>query len=67
MRDARAAVLLDAGADPQLIDVQVRDPIDDEVLVRIDAVGICHTDISVAARWPRSDLEPPSRWDNPSR
>jgi aryl-alcohol dehydrogenase len=39
MRDARAAVLLDAGADPQLIDVQVREPIDDEVLVRIDAVG----------------------------
>jgi aryl-alcohol dehydrogenase len=33
MRDARAAVSLDAGADPQLIDVQVRDPIDDEVLV----------------------------------
>jgi aryl-alcohol dehydrogenase len=52
MRDARAAVLLDAGTDPQLIDVQVRDPVDDEVLVRIDAVGICHTDISVAARWP---------------
>ena len=52
MRDARAAVLLDPGADPQLIDVQVRDPVDDEVLVRIDAVGICHTDISVAARWP---------------
>jgi hypothetical protein len=24
MRDARAAVLLDAGADPQLIDVQIR-------------------------------------------
>jgi aryl-alcohol dehydrogenase len=56
MRDARAAVLLDAGADPQLIDVQVRDPIDDEVLVRIDAVGICHTDISVAARWPARRL-----------
>jgi len=30
MRDARAAVLLDAGGDPQLIDVQVRDPVDDE-------------------------------------
>src|SRR5258708_32122991 len=56
MHDARAAVLLDAAADPQLIDVQVRDPVDDEVLVRIDAVGICHTDISVAARWPARRL-----------
>lgn len=52
MPAARAAVLLDAGADPQLTDVVVREPVDDEVLVRIDAVGICHTDVSVAARWP---------------
>jgi aryl-alcohol dehydrogenase len=52
MQDARAAVLLEAGADPELVDVQVRDPVDDEVLVRIEAVGICHTDVSVAARWP---------------
>lgn len=50
MLNARAAVLLDAGADPQLTDVQVREPVDDEVLVAIDAVGICHTDISVASR-----------------
>ncbi|MUM28846.1 alcohol dehydrogenase catalytic domain-containing protein, partial [Mycolicibacterium sp. CBMA 295] len=51
MLNARAAVLLDAGADPQLTDVQVREPIGDEVLVRVDAVGICHTDVSVAARF----------------
>jgi aryl-alcohol dehydrogenase len=51
MLTARAAVLLDAGADPQLTDVQLREPVGDEVLVRIDAVGICHTDISVAARF----------------
>lgn len=50
MLNARAAVLLDAGADPQPTDVQLRDPVGDEVLVRIDAVGICHTDISVAAQ-----------------
>jgi aryl-alcohol dehydrogenase len=50
MRDARAAVLLDAGGDPQLIDVQVRDPVDDEVLVRCGRHR--HTDISVAGRWP---------------
>jgi aryl-alcohol dehydrogenase len=54
--DARAAVLLEAGADPTLVDVAVRPPVGDEVLVRIDAVGICHTDISVAARWPAKRL-----------
>ncbi|MGV0814288.1 NAD(P)-dependent alcohol dehydrogenase [Mycolicibacterium boenickei] len=51
MLNARAAVLFDAGGDPLLTDVQVREPIGDEVLVRIDAVGICHTDVSVAARF----------------
>ncbi|MGB8405556.1 MAG: NAD(P)-dependent alcohol dehydrogenase [Mycobacterium sp.] len=52
MIDARAAVLRHAGSDPTLLDVQVREPQADEVLVAIDAVGICHTDISIAARWP---------------
>ncbi|WP_102145504.1 NAD(P)-dependent alcohol dehydrogenase [Mycobacterium hubeiense] len=56
MIDARAAVLLQAGADPQLADVQIRPPLGDEVLVRIDAVGICHTDVSVAARWRRPPM-----------
>jgi aryl-alcohol dehydrogenase len=54
--DARAAVLLDAGADPELTGIRIRPPAGDEVLVRIDAVGICHTDISVAARWPQRRL-----------
>lgn len=56
MPAARAAVLLDAGADPQLTDIQIREPVGDEVLVRVDAVGICHTDVSVAARWPAKRL-----------
>lgn len=56
MIDARAAVLLGPGADPQLTDVQIRPPVDDEVLVSIDAVGICHTDVSVAARWPAARM-----------
>ncbi|MBU8812055.1 NAD(P)-dependent alcohol dehydrogenase [Mycolicibacterium goodii] len=51
MLNARAAVLLDAGSDPQLTDVQIRRPVDDEVLVAIEAVGICHTDISMASRF----------------
>ncbi|TFV57826.1 NAD(P)-dependent alcohol dehydrogenase [Mycobacterium sp. PS03-16] len=53
MIDARAAVLLEAGAHPVLSDVAIRPPVADELLVRIDAVGICHTDVSVAARWPQ--------------
>jgi aryl-alcohol dehydrogenase len=54
--DARAAVLQETGGDPRLSDVTIRPPVDDEVLVRIDAVGICHTDVSVAARWPAKRL-----------
>jgi aryl-alcohol dehydrogenase len=54
--DARAAVWLTEGAGPQLSDVQIRPPVDGEVLVRVDAVGICHTDVSVAARWPGRKL-----------
>jgi aryl-alcohol dehydrogenase len=56
MIDTRAAVLLDEGADPRVTDVTIRPPIEDEVLVRVEAVGICHTDVSVAARWPARRL-----------
>jgi aryl-alcohol dehydrogenase len=34
----------------------VRDPVGDEVLVRIDAVGICHTDITMAALLHRTPM-----------
>ena len=54
--NARAAVLLTEESAPQLVDVEVRSPVDAEVLVRIEAVGICHTDVSVAARWPARKL-----------
>lgn len=56
MIHARAAVLQDVGGDPQLTDVTIRPPVDDEVLVCIDAVGICHTDVSVAGRWAAKRL-----------
>lgn len=49
MIKARAAVLREAGQDPQLAEIELRDPVHDEVLVRIEAVGICHTDVSVAS------------------
>lgn len=49
-------MLLTEDSPPQLVDVEVRAPVTDEVLVRVDAVGICHTDVSVAARWPARKL-----------
>lgn len=52
MITGRAAVLDGVGASPVLTDVQIREPVGDEVLVKIHAAGICHTDISLAARWP---------------
>jgi aryl-alcohol dehydrogenase len=56
MIKARAAVLREAGQDPQLADVELRDPVGDEVLVRIDAVGICHTDITMASIFSKTPM-----------
>lgn len=56
MINARAAVLLAEGAAPRLTDVAIRPPAGDEALVRIDAVGICHTDLTMAAKWPSAKL-----------
>ncbi len=53
---ARAAVLLEPGLDPQLTDIELRDPVGDEVLVRIDAVGICHTDITMASIFSKTPM-----------
>jgi aryl-alcohol dehydrogenase len=53
---ARAAVLREAGQDPLLTDVELRDPVGDEVLVRIDAVGICHTDITMASLFSKTPM-----------
>lgn len=53
---ARAAVLLEPGQDPQLTDVELRGPVGDEVLVRIEAVGICHTDITMASLAGRTPM-----------
>lgn len=46
MRQAEAIVLGGYGELPQLVEVTVMDPGPDEVLVRIAASGICHTDIA---------------------
>ena len=48
-RTARAAVLGAYGEPLEIRDVEVGDLRDDEVLVRIAGVGICHTDLTAAA------------------
>jgi aryl-alcohol dehydrogenase len=45
---ATAAVLRDVGAPLQLEQVQLSEPGEGEILVRMRGVGICHTDISAA-------------------
>jgi Zn-dependent alcohol dehydrogenase len=41
----RAAVLREIGAPLQLEDVELDEPKAEEVLVRIDAAGVCHSDL----------------------
>jgi aryl-alcohol dehydrogenase len=36
----------------EIQDVELDDPRDDEILVRMVAAGICHTDLGVKAAWP---------------
>ncbi|WP_067650376.1 NAD(P)-dependent alcohol dehydrogenase [Nocardia harenae] len=43
---AQAALLTEAGSDFTLAEIEVDDPHPGEVLVRIEAVGICHTDLA---------------------
>lgn len=48
-RRARAAILRAEGTPLSLETVEVAELADDEVLVRISGVGVCHTDISAAS------------------
>ncbi|WP_217253628.1 NAD(P)-dependent alcohol dehydrogenase [Streptomyces sp. AC602_WCS936] len=52
MRHARAAVTRAPGAPFTVLDVELADPRPHEVLVRMDAVGLCHTDLGIQATWP---------------
>ena len=45
---ARVAILREAGRPLSVEDVDLAELVDDEVLVRIAGVGVCHTDISAA-------------------
>jgi aryl-alcohol dehydrogenase len=50
---AQAAVAPAAGRPPILETVELDEPRADEILVRLVACGICHTDVSMRALWPR--------------
>jgi propanol-preferring alcohol dehydrogenase len=43
----KAARVPEAGADFEIVDVPVPDPADDEVRIRVEACGICHSDAFV--------------------
>ena len=53
MRRARAAVVREPGTPFVLREVELEEPRPREVLVRMTAVGVCHTDLGIQARWPR--------------
>ena len=47
-----AALSRRADAPFEIAEVELDDPRADEVLVRIGAAGICHTDLAMKAAWP---------------
>jgi aryl-alcohol dehydrogenase len=49
---ARAALVRAAGGPFEIEDVEIDDPAPGEVLVRIRAAGICHTDLTMRRAWP---------------
>ena len=51
-----ARVVAEPGAAPSDLEVEVPDPTGHQVLVRIHAVGVCHTDLTLAANWPEQGM-----------
>ncbi|SNY62794.1 NAD(P)-dependent alcohol dehydrogenase [Paractinoplanes atraurantiacus] len=49
----RAALVEEAGGPFVIRDVELEEPRADEVLVRMTAAGICHTDLAMRRRWSR--------------
>ena len=49
MTKARIAVVQEAGADFDLRDAEIAEPGPHEVLVKLAAIGVCHTDLAVQA------------------
>ncbi|MFJ8676716.1 NAD(P)-dependent alcohol dehydrogenase [Streptomyces sp. NPDC093589] len=52
----QAAVVESRGGPFTIRDLDLEEPRPDEVLVRITAAGICHTDLSTRAIWPRMPM-----------
>ena len=50
----RAAISASARAPFEIADVELDEPRDDEVLVALRAVGICHSDLTMKAVWPEA-------------
>ncbi|MFD5514496.1 NAD(P)-dependent alcohol dehydrogenase [Streptomyces sp. NPDC127066] len=53
MRHVRAAVVEAPGAPFTVRDAEIEEPRPYEVLVRMTAVGVCHTDLAMRDTWPR--------------
>ena len=53
-----AAVVPSRGADFELVEVDLDGPRAGEILVRIEASGLCHTDLSTRDTLPRGDVSP---------
>ncbi|MFD6549395.1 NAD(P)-dependent alcohol dehydrogenase [Streptomyces sp. NPDC058398] len=53
MRRVRAAVAEAPGAPFTVLDAEIEEPRPYEVLVRMTAVGVCHTDLAMRDTWPR--------------
>jgi aryl-alcohol dehydrogenase len=69
---ATAAVIRDVGAEFALEEVEIDDPRADEVLVRVVAAGMCHTDLMArdlgmtSPPWC-SDTKTPAWWNESDR
>ena len=54
LHEIRAAVLRERGGPLRIETLELEGPRDDEVLVRIVATGVCHTDIDICDDWDES-------------
>ena len=55
VHNIKAAVLRKRGGPLKIESLEMEGPRDDEVLVRIVASGICHTDIDFCDYWDKAD------------
>src|SRR6201992_1923306 len=45
--EGKAAILSEAGKDAEIVDITIDPPGPNEVLIRLAASGVCHTDLTV--------------------